>query len=68
MRPSFLHSSYPPGPRWISLTYDSGPATDFPLEVQRLGLSQALGCLGIQQHYSEVVGLNCVLRGGKGAW
>ena len=37
-----LHSSYPLGPRWISLTYASGPATDFPLELEGLGLSQAL--------------------------
>ena len=32
----------PPGARWISLTYASGPATDFPLEVEGLGLSQGL--------------------------
>ena len=37
-----LHSSSPLGPRWISLTYASGPATDFPLEVEGLGQSQAL--------------------------
>ena len=37
-----LHSSYPLGPRWISLTYASGPATDFPLELEGLGLSQCL--------------------------
>ena len=37
-----LHYCYPKGPRWISLTYASGRATDFPLEVERLGLSQAL--------------------------
>ena len=63
-----LHSSYPLGPRWISLTYASGPATDFPLELEGLGLSQGLSCLCFLQHYSEVFGLNCVLRGGKGAW
>ena len=63
-----LHYSYPTGPRWISLTYASGRATDLPLEVERLGLSQALSCLRFQQHYSEVLGLNGVLRGGKRAW
>ena len=37
-----LHSSYPLGPRWISITYASGPATDLPLELEGLGLSQGL--------------------------
>ena len=38
LRPSF----YPLGHRCISLAYASGPATDFPLEVDGLGLSHGL--------------------------
>ena len=37
-----VHYSYPLGPIWISLTYASGPATDFPLELEGLRLSQGL--------------------------